>query len=222
MKALRTTQARQGHLSKAFIFAINLQVPGREQHSAVFYFVTEEPIPHGSLIYRFIHGDDAFRNSRFKLVNKIVRGPWILRTTVGNHGTCLLGKALTCNYVRGPNYLEIDVDIGSSAFASAILHLALGYITHVTVDMAFLVESQAEEELPERVFGTTRIAQIELSAAVFTDPDDSTAIHAMSGELSSWRKFSRSLSFLGHHGKHSKIETEKLEEKVESRLEEFK
>eukprot|EP00250_Pteridium_aquilinum_P008082 c17655_g1_i2 orf=328-1053(-) len=191
-----------------------LQVPGREQHSAIFYFAAEGTIPHGSLLHRFIHGDDAFRNSRFKLINKIVRGPWIVRATVGNHGTCLLGKALTCNYIRGSDYFEIDVDIGSSALASAILHLALGYVNTVTVDMAFLVESQTEEELPERVFGASRISQIEMSAAIFTDTGDPPAVHhhpCVNSE-SSWRKFSRSISLLGHAGKPAKVEIEQEEE----------
>ncbi|XP_064965691.1 protein ENHANCED DISEASE RESISTANCE 2-like isoform X1 [Musa acuminata AAA Group] len=166
--ALRRAQALGG-ARKAFLFAVNLQVPGRECHSAVFYFAAEEPIPPGSLFYRFVHGDDAFRNSRFKIVNRIVKGPWIVRAAVGNHAACLLGKALTCNYHRGENYLEIDVDIGSSAIANAILHLALGYVTAVTIDMGFLVEAQAEEELPERLLGAVRVAQMEMSSATYVE-----------------------------------------------------
>lgn len=162
--ALRRAQA-QGKSMKSFIFAVNLQVPGKEQHSAVFYFATEDPIPAGSLLYRFLNGDDSFRNQRFKIVNRIVKGPWIVKKAVGNYSACLLGKALTCNYHRGPNYLEIDVDIGSSAIASAILHLALGYVTSVTIDMGFLVESQTEEELPERLVGAVRVCQMEMSSA---------------------------------------------------------
>lgn len=218
MRALKAAQAKKNPPLKAFIVAINLQVPGREHHSAVFYFVTEEAIAHGSLLHRFIHGDDAFRNSRFKLINKIVRGPWIVRATVGNHGTCLLGKALTCNYIRGSDYLEIDVDISSSSLASAILHLALGYVNTVTVDMAFLVESQSEEELPERVFGASRIAQIEMAAAVFMEAGAAPTPHHSISSESSWRKFSRSISLLGHAGKPAKVEVEQEEErKITSR-----
>ncbi|XP_042395022.1 protein ENHANCED DISEASE RESISTANCE 2-like isoform X2 [Zingiber officinale] len=158
-----------GYSGKAFLFAVNLQVPGRECHSAVFYFVAEDPIPPGSLFYRFVHGDDAFRNARFKIVNRIVKGPWIVKAAVGNYAACLLGKALTCNYHRGENYLEIDVDIGSSAIAHAILHLALGYVTAVTIDMGFLVEAQAEEELPERLLGAVRVAQMEMSSATYIE-----------------------------------------------------
>ncbi|GFQ06179.1 protein enhanced disease resistance 2-like [Phtheirospermum japonicum] len=135
MNALRSSKS-----SKTFIVAINLQVPGREHHSA-----------------------------RFKIVNKIVKGPWIVKTAVGSYSACLLGKALNCHYHRGPNYLEIDVDIGSSAIATAILRLALNCVTAVTVDMGFLVEGQKEEELPERLFGAVRICQMEMSSATFVD-----------------------------------------------------
>ncbi|EXC18777.1 hypothetical protein L484_007150 [Morus notabilis] len=166
--ALRKSQAL-GKSLKSFIFAVNLQVPGKDQHSAVFYFATEDPIPAGSLLHRFVNGDDSFRNQRFKIVNRIVKGPWIVKKAVGNYSACLLGKALTCNYHRGPNYLEIDVDIGSSAIASAILHLALGYVTSVTIDMGFLVESQAEDELPERLVGAVRVCQMEMSSATVID-----------------------------------------------------
>lgn len=202
----RVIQALHKAHDHAFVLAVNLQVPGREHYSAVFYFVTEEPIPKGSLFHRFIHEDDAFRNSRFKLVNRIVRGPWIVRATVGNYAACLLGKALTCRYIRGPNYLEIDVDIGSSALASAILHLALSYVSTVTVDMGFLVESQAEEELPERLLGAVRIAQIQMCSAVPAEVSQEA-----SGHESSWRRFSRGISFRGHAGKVGKVEAEEEE-----------
>ncbi|KAI3468383.1 hypothetical protein Pfo_025046 [Paulownia fortunei] len=170
MNALRSSKCCEKS-SKTFIIAINLQVPGREHHSAVFYFSSkiDEPINTNSLLYQFINGSDAFRNSRFKIVNKIAKGPWIVKTAVGNYSACLLGKALNCYYHRGPNYFEIDVDIGSSAIATAILRLALGCVTAVTVDMGFLVEAQKEEELPERLFGAVRICQMEMNSATFVD-----------------------------------------------------
>ncbi|KAH7523921.1 protein ENHANCED DISEASE RESISTANCE 2-like [Ziziphus jujuba] len=162
--SLRKAQS-QGKSLKSFVFAVNLQVPGKDHYSAVFYFATDDAVQPGSLLYRFINGDDAFRNQRFKIVNRIVKGPWIVKKTVGNYGACLLGKALTCNYHRGPNYFEIDVDIGSSTIASAILHLALGYVTSVTIDMGFMVEAQTEDELPERLVGAVRVCQMEMSSA---------------------------------------------------------
>ena len=157
---------------------VSLQVPGRpDAYSSVFYFAAKAPIPADSLLGRFVYGDDAYRNARFKIVNRIVKGPWLVRATVGNYGACLLGRALTCRYHKGDDYLEIDVDIGSSAIASAILHLALGAVTSVTIDMGFLVESQSEEELPEKLFGAVRIAQMEMGSAKYveTGPDDAVS-----------------------------------------------
>ncbi|GMQ02725.1 hypothetical protein CsSME_00048822 [Camellia sinensis var. sinensis] len=175
MNALRKAQS-QGEYLKTFVLAVNLQVPGRDQHSAVFYFSTDDPIVSGSLLQRFVDGDNSFRNQRLKIVNRIVKGPWIVKATVGNYSACLLGKALTCNYRRGSNYLEIDVDMGSSAIASAVLHLALGYVTAVTVDMGFVVEAQAEDELPERLLGAVRVCQMEMSSATFIDMTSSTKL----------------------------------------------
>ncbi|XP_022754441.1 protein ENHANCED DISEASE RESISTANCE 2-like [Durio zibethinus] len=166
--ALRKAQS-QGQSLKSFVFAVNIQVPGKDHYSAVFYFATEDPLPPGSLLYRFINCDDAFRNQRFKIVNRIVKGPWIVKKTVGNYAACLLGKSLTCNYHRGANYLEIDVDISSSAIANAILHLALGHVTSVTIDMGFVVEAQTENELPERLIGAIRVCQMEMSSATVID-----------------------------------------------------
>ncbi|MCL7024006.1 hypothetical protein MKW94_009558 [Papaver nudicaule] len=165
MNALKRSNKKQ-----PFIFAVNLQIPGKPfTHSAVFYFVAENKNDLSPLVKRFINGDDTFRNQRFKIVNKIVKGPWIVKTAVGNYSACLLGKALTCKYYKSDNYLEIDVDIGSSAIANAILHLALGYVTSVVIDMGFLVEGQTEEELPERLLGAVRISHMEMSSATFVE-----------------------------------------------------
>ncbi|CAN1341756.1 Protein ENHANCED DISEASE RESISTANCE 2-like [Linum perenne] len=139
MDWLKST-AKLDNSLKSFVLAVNLQVP--------------DPLPPDSHLYKFVNGDDAYRNERFKIVNRIVKG-----------------KALTCNYHRGPNYLEIDVDIGSSAIATAILHLALGCVTNVTIDMGFVVEAQEEDELPERLMGAVRVCQMEMSSATVVESE---------------------------------------------------
>lgn len=58
------------------------------------------------------------------------------------------------------------MDIGSSIIANAIVHLAIGYLSALTVDMAFLLESQTESELPEQILGTVRLTKLDLAAAV--------------------------------------------------------
>ncbi|XP_075484268.1 protein ENHANCED DISEASE RESISTANCE 2-like [Primulina tabacum] len=161
----------KGHFSIVF----NLQVPGSTHYSMVFYFVAKELAP-GSLLQRFVDGDDEFRNSRLKLIPSVPKGSWIVRQSVGST-PCLLGKAVDCNYIRGPKYLEIDVDIGSSTVANGVLGLVIGVITTLVVDMAFLVQANATDELPERLIGAIRVSHIELSSAIVpkleTDTSDS-------------------------------------------------
>ncbi|CAL1378259.1 unnamed protein product [Linum trigynum] len=55
----------------------------------------------------------------------------------------------------------MDVDIASSTITTAILHLALGCMTSVTIDMGFLVE--AHEPLPKRLITAVRVCQMEMS-----------------------------------------------------------
>ncbi|GLJ30104.1 hypothetical protein SUGI_0595390 [Cryptomeria japonica] len=150
---------------KPFVWAFNLQVPSKDNHTAVAYFYTYDPIPEGSLMDQFIKGDDAFRKSRLKLIANIVKGPWIVRTAVGEQAICILGRAVSCKYSQGENFIEIDVDIGASIIANAIVHLAFGYITSLTVDLAFLIESQTEDELPERILGAVRFSELDPASA---------------------------------------------------------
>ncbi|RVW29716.1 Protein enhanced disease resistance 2 [Vitis vinifera] len=97
-----------------------------------------------------------------------IGGSWIVRQSVGST-PCLLGKAVDCTYIRGPKYLEIDVDIGSSTVANGVLGLVCGVITTLVVDMAFLVQANTAEELPERLLSAVRVSHVELSSAI--DPN---------------------------------------------------
>ncbi|KAF3660087.1 Protein ENHANCED DISEASE RESISTANCE 2-like [Capsicum annuum] len=189
-----------------FSLVVNVQVPGSTHYSMVFYFVMKE-LTSGSLLQRFVDGDDEFRNSRMKLIPSVpkffssesllalcieisasipefevakltsvmhMKGSWIVRQSVGST-PCLLGKAVDCNYIRGPKYLEIDVDIGSSTVANGVLGLVIGVITSLVVDMAFLVQGNTPDELPEQLIGAVRASHIELSSAIVPklEPDTS-------------------------------------------------
>ncbi|KAJ3672581.1 hypothetical protein LUZ60_007302 [Juncus effusus] len=153
-----------------FSLVINLQIPASQHYSMVMYFVSK-PLRPGSLLQRFVDGDDEFRNTRLKLIPSVPKGSWIVRQSVGST-PCLLGKAVDCTYIRGQNYLEVDVDIGSSAVANGVLGIVCGAITSLVVDMAFLVQANTIEELPERLIGAVRMSHIELSAAVLPDLDN--------------------------------------------------
>ncbi|MBA0680401.1 hypothetical protein Goari_012101, partial [Gossypium aridum] len=161
--------SEKGFFSLIFNFQVSLQnaggiVPGSTHYSMVFYFLTRELVP-GSLLQRFVDGDDEFRNSRLKLIPSVPKGSWIVRQSVGST-PCLLGKAVDCNYIRGPKYLEVDIDIGSSTVANGVLGLVTGVIRTLVVDMAFLVQANTTDELPERLIGAVRASHIELSSAI--------------------------------------------------------
>ncbi|KAL6857041.1 hypothetical protein ACP4OV_018423 [Aristida adscensionis] len=180
-----------GH--QPFVWAFNLQLP-KDNYSAVFYFVSLEPAPEGSLMDQFLKGDDAFRNSRLKLIANIVKGPWIVRTAVGEQAICILGRALSCKYIQGSNFIEVDVDIGSSIVANAIVHLAFGYVTTLTVDLAFLIESQTESELPERLLGAVRFSELNPgSASLYERRSEEHQENARFRPAGFWQGFSQLL-----------------------------
>eukprot|EP00262_Sarcandra_glabra_P003956 TRINITY_DN14877_c0_g1_i1.p1 TRINITY_DN14877_c0_g1~~TRINITY_DN14877_c0_g1_i1.p1 ORF type:complete len:315 (+),score=41.11 TRINITY_DN14877_c0_g1_i1:389-1333(+) len=190
--------------NKPFVWAFNLQVPSKDNYSAVAYFVSLEPIPSGSLMDMFIKGDDAFRNSRLKLIANIVKGPWIVRTAVGEQAICILGRAVSCKYIVGENYIEVDVDIGASMVANAIVHLAFGYITTLTVDLAFLIESQTESELPERILGAVRFSELNPASARPIEPPhlSNGSAEGLQSSLSTrwWKSIGQGFSQLIHPG----------------------
>ncbi|WCJ29841.1 hypothetical protein M5689_011445 [Euphorbia peplus] len=148
-----------------FVLVINLQVPAKPNYSLVLYYAAERPVNNSCLLGKFIDGSDTFRDSRFKLIPSIIEGYWMVKRAVGSKA-CLLGKAVTCNYLRQDNFLEIDVDIGSSSVARSVIGLVLGYVTSLVVDLAILIEAKEEEELPEFVLGTVRLSRIKPESAV--------------------------------------------------------
>ncbi|XP_024028323.1 protein ENHANCED DISEASE RESISTANCE 2 isoform X2 [Morus notabilis] len=151
-----------------FILVINLQVPAKPNYSLVLYYAAERPPNKNSLLAKFVDGSDMFRDARFKLIPSIVEGYWMVKRAVGTKA-CLLGKAVTCKYFRQDNFLEIDVDIGSSSVARSVIGLVLGYVTSLVVDLAILIEAKEEEELPEYILGTVRLNRVRLDSAVHLD-----------------------------------------------------
>ncbi|KAJ0787366.1 putative protein ENHANCED DISEASE RESISTANCE 2 [Helianthus annuus] len=90
-----------------FFFIVNMQIPGPTTNFHIaFYYSTTTPIKDVPLLENFVEGDDAYRNARFKLIPHVSKGPWIVKSSVGNR-PCLLGQVLKIQYVRGKNYLEV-------------------------------------------------------------------------------------------------------------------
>ncbi|XP_074363371.1 protein ENHANCED DISEASE RESISTANCE 2-like, partial [Apium graveolens] len=126
--------------------------PARPNYSLVLYYTAERPVKENSLLGRFVNGSDAFRDSRFKLIPSIIEGYWMVKRAVGTKA-CLLGKEVTRRYLRHDNFLEINVDIGSSSVARSVIDLVLGY-------------GHEEEELPEYILGTVRLSHVTPESAI--------------------------------------------------------
>ncbi|KAL4564111.1 hypothetical protein LXL04_028163 [Taraxacum kok-saghyz] len=162
-----------------FVLVMNLQIPAKPNYSLVLYFAADKPLLKDSLLERFVNGTDTFRDSRFKLIPSIVDGYWMVKRAVGTKA-CLLGKAVTCKYLRQDNFLEvkdvnaplmikvnlIDVDVGSSSVARSVVGIVLGYVTSIVVDLAILIEGKEQNELPEYILGTVRLNRVRLESAV--------------------------------------------------------
>ncbi|XP_058780131.1 protein ENHANCED DISEASE RESISTANCE 2-like isoform X2 [Vicia villosa] len=152
-----------------FFFIINIQVPGSTTYNLALYYMMNTPVEDAPLLDSFIKGDNAFRNSRFKLIPYISKGSWIVKQSVGKKA-CLVGQALEINYFQGKNYLELGIDIGSSTVARGVVNLVLGYLNHLVIEMAFLIQGNTREELPEFLLGTCRLNHLDASKSVCLMP----------------------------------------------------
>uniref|UniRef100_A0A251T1N1 Putative pleckstrin (PH) and lipid-binding START domains-containing protein n=1 Tax=Helianthus annuus TaxID=4232 RepID=A0A251T1N1_HELAN len=156
-----------------FFVVINIQVPGSTASNLVLYYMTRTPLKESPSLERFVNGDDAFRNSRFKLIPYISKGSWLVKQSVGKKA-CLVGQALEVNYSRGENYLELDIDVGSSTVARGVVNLVLGYLNNLIVEMAFLIQANTQDELPESLLGTCRLNHMDTAKSVPVDSINNT------------------------------------------------
>ncbi|XP_030961868.1 protein ENHANCED DISEASE RESISTANCE 2-like isoform X2 [Quercus lobata] len=152
-----------------FFFIVNMQIPGSTAYNLAIYYMMNTPMANAPLLERFVNGDDAYRNSRFKLIPYISKGSWIVKQSVGKKA-CLLGQALEINYFHGKNYLELGVNVGSSTVARGVSGLVLGYLNNLVMELAFLIEANTPEELPEYLLGTCRFNHLDASKAVLVKP----------------------------------------------------
>lgn len=113
-----------------------------------------------------------FRNQRFKLVPRIVDGPWVVKNTVPAK-PALLGQKLTQRYFRGECYVETCVHVGSSMVANRITGLCRGFSTQIEVDIGVTLEGRSEEELPEKMIGCARMTYTSMDIGEDVDNFDS-------------------------------------------------
>ncbi|KAL5569329.1 hypothetical protein UlMin_025904 [Ulmus minor] len=148
-----------------FFFIVNFQIPGTSMYTLAMYYMMKTPLDENPLLLNFVNGDDAYRNSRFKLIPYISKGSWIVKQSVGKKA-CLVGQQLETHYFRGKNYFELDIDAGSSTIARGVVSLVLGYLNNLVIEMAFLIQGNTEEELPEVLLGTCKVNHLDASKSL--------------------------------------------------------
>jgi len=115
---------------------------------------------------RFLEGDSQYRNSRFKIIPFVVEGPWIVKKAVGSKPIpAIIGNKLSCYWEdnREAKVVEFYSDLVSSVAATTVLSVVKGASNTVILDLAFLIEAQEEDELPERILGVIRVSKLNLS-----------------------------------------------------------
>jgi hypothetical protein len=150
---------RKGQPNTSKLFVLNfLFLAGPLNYNLVLYLERDPtrlaPPAFDRLLGRFMRGDDAFKTSRFKLIPTVAEGHWLVKRTVGTT-PAILGNKLAQTYYEGSDYLEIDVDVGSSSVGGGILSMVRNHAKTLTVDLHFLLEGQAGDELPEIMLGGT-------------------------------------------------------------------
>lgn len=104
------------------------------------------------------------RNRRLKVIPNVLDGPWVARKTTGSR-PAILGKNIPIDYFSGDRCLEVSINIGVSALGSRVARVMKFAIKRVNMEMAFVIEGQAEAELPERVFGGYRLQYPDIGTA---------------------------------------------------------
>ena len=103
-----------------------------------------------------------FKNQRFKLVPTVTEGNWLVRASVPSAKPALLGQKVQQRYFMGDNYIEVDVDVGSSVIAQRIVGMCRGYAKNFECSIAVILQGESVEELPERVLCGVKLVNIDV------------------------------------------------------------
>lgn len=122
----------------AFVFCVNIVLPGEPCYHLVSYFglddieeIKTNQTPFGRVARRFFFGSsDAFRDETFKLIPRIIDGNFVVKKAVGSK-PALVGTKLAQSYIRTERFCEVIIDIASDTVAEKIVKLSLGYVSEI-------------------------------------------------------------------------------------------
>eukprot|EP00656_Telonema_subtile_P045060 TRINITY_DN51325_c0_g1_i2.p1 TRINITY_DN51325_c0_g1~~TRINITY_DN51325_c0_g1_i2.p1 ORF type:complete len:267 (-),score=39.34 TRINITY_DN51325_c0_g1_i2:108-908(-) len=152
-----------GDAGKPFVFCVQWMIPcsAHNYQVNIYWCQTREFL--SPAWQRFVAADAASRNLKFKMIPKVVEGSWIVKKACGET-PAILGKKLPQHFSSSPNFFEILIDVTESTVAGSLVSLMLSYAKSLVVDMAFVVEGQAGDELPEEIIGGIRLSRIDLKS----------------------------------------------------------
>ena len=163
---------------RPWTFAFQFQNPGPPFHSIAAYFqptgsragmcldallARERDTPFGRTLTRFLAADDATRDSKFKMVCALLDAPWALRTAVPRRPIILgkkLGSSGGLKYHRGDDYFAVDFELAQSPFMERVYRSLRWASACAEEEIVFMLEGQAEDELPECVLGAVRLKRV--------------------------------------------------------------
>ena len=114
----------------------------------------------------FTGDDDELRRLTFKLIPRIVEGPFVLRQLAPSNKPCLLATKITMRSYRTPHSLELDFDTSVDRLGDALTVIATRQSKIVVCDLFFLLESKTEEQLPEFLAGAVRARNVDFGGIV--------------------------------------------------------
>jgi hypothetical protein len=128
-----------GPKAPAFVFAMNILLPGAPNHQMMVYFATDNisdvdgssGAPSSILCKKFFFGDsDEYRDNTFKLIPAVVEGNFMVRKAVGAT-PAIMGTKLKQYYTSGERFFEIYLDVASSSVAAGVVRVVKGYVRSV-------------------------------------------------------------------------------------------
>ena len=139
--------------------------PGARRASLLLTRVEEHP-QFERLWRDFLSGDDAYRAARWKVFPHLARGSWVVSSAMGTRPAILAHKLAHLFHVTD-RCTEVDCDVGESLSIvpaiSTLVGLLQQFASSLAIDVAFAVEAQTPDELPEVVLGSVRVHYIDPS-----------------------------------------------------------
>lgn len=155
-----------------FIFAINFALPRApalapdEYVNIVMYYgrIGESDNAEWEALWaRFLKMTPQQRGSRLKLLPVIVNGSQAFQNSIANK-PAIIGNKLKCSWFESANHLECIIEVGTSLLASQMWKLMLPQAKHLSMDMAWVIEGQTVDELPEVVVAAAHLSRPDMLA----------------------------------------------------------